>query len=296
MIQDRNEPQNSDSSQCSLGDTIQVGEQKLKYGDKLQEMVDSSEFLDDPAELLKRLGRDGYILLRQAVPREQVFRAREVVTSALDKEWSLIDCGEGKSEEASSRSHVDAFIRDGQPGLLLTGMRSITHHADVKALLEGRALARIFRALFGGKIPATFDSKWVRVMGHGEFTDEHTDYYRFHGNAQDMFTCWMALGDYNVKQGTLAICEGSHLLEGYTAESYNPETKVELPPDYAKFNESATWRSTAFQAGDIVIFDIRTIHASTANTTNRFRISMDTRWQPAECVPRVSRDMFQCLP
>jgi ectoine hydroxylase-related dioxygenase (phytanoyl-CoA dioxygenase family) len=29
----------------------------------------------------------------------------------------------------------------------------------------------------------------------------------------------------------------------------------------------------------MVVFDIRTVHASTANVTDRFRISMDTRWQ-----------------
>lgn len=53
----------------------------------------------------------------------------------------------------------------------------MTHHQDVLSVLEGPELARLFRALFG-EAPATFDNKWVRVKGTGEFTDEHTDFYR----------------------------------------------------------------------------------------------------------------------
>ena len=43
------------------------------------------------------------------------------------------------------------------------------------------------------------------------------------------------------------------------------------------------------------VFDIRTIHASTENCTSRFRISMDTRWQPARFVPDTTRTLFSRL-
>ena len=35
------------------------------------------------------------------------------------------------------------------------------------------------------------------------------------------------------------------------------------------------------RAGDIVTFGLYTLHGSTTNTTNRFRISCDVRFQPA---------------
>jgi hypothetical protein len=59
-------------------------------------------------------------------------------------------------------------------------------------VLEGTEITSLFARLFNG-VPATFDNKWVRVMGRGESTDEHTDYYRFEGCAQGMYTCWYAL-------------------------------------------------------------------------------------------------------
>lgn len=39
--------------------------------------------------------------------------------------------------------------------------------------------------------------------------------------------------------------------------------------------------NSAFSAGDILIFTMRTIHMSTVNLTNKLRLSCDTRWQPS---------------
>mmetsp|Transcript_19737 Transcript_19737/g.31330 ORF Transcript_19737/g.31330 Transcript_19737/m.31330 type:complete len:80 (+) Transcript_19737:200-439(+) len=58
--------------------------------------------------------------------------------------------------------------------------------------------------------------------------------------------------------------------------------KCELPDGFDKFSKDAVWRTSKFNVGDILIFDVRVVHASTMNTTERFRISMDTRWQPAK--------------
>jgi hypothetical protein len=42
----------------------------------------------------------------------------------------------------------------------------------------GTELVELFGSLFGGEAPATFSTKWVRIMGRGESTDEaHADDY-----------------------------------------------------------------------------------------------------------------------
>jgi len=247
-------------------------------------MVDSTHLCDRPGELMSVLQRDGYVLLRNVLNRDKVVAARRVVVEALDSEWRRIDKIRGDS--------LEAHVLGDAKGILLTGFRNVTKHKDVTALLEGPELCAFFRRLFGSA-PATFDNKWVRVHGKGEATDEHTDFFRFAGNANGMFTCWLPLGDYNIAQGALAVCEASHLLKGFTDGAYSTETKVELPRDFEKFKETATWRSTTFRAGDVVVFDIRLVHASTENTTTRFRISMDTRWQPAKFVSKDAADGFR---
>jgi hypothetical protein len=41
------------------------------------------------------------------------------------------------------------------------------------------------------------------------------------------------------------------------------------------------WATTTFTPGDAMIVGMYTMHASLTNTTNRYRISCDTRYQPA---------------
>jgi hypothetical protein len=36
-----------------------------------------------------------------------------------------------------------------------------------------------------------------------------------------------------------------------------------------------------FAAGDVILFGMHTLHMSTANLTDRVRVSCDVRWQPA---------------
>jgi hypothetical protein len=41
------------------------------------------------------------------------------------------------------------------------------------------------------------------------------------------------------------------------------------------------WQTSAFKAGDVLIFGMFTMHGSLNNTTNLFRLSTDTRYQLA---------------
>jgi len=42
--------------------------------------------------------------------------------------------------------------------------------------------------------------------------------------------------------------------------------------------DRSQWVGEDFKMGDVVIFGIKTLHMSTTNTTDQFRISCDTRW------------------
>ena len=168
--------------------------------------------------------------------------------------------------------------------------------------------------------PATFDTKWVRVHSRSELTDEHTDYYRFEhfdavttgkeDGAKDMFTCWIPLGFTPISHGTLAVAESTHKLRGYSKGVFDPtsssssseegKSREELPPDFRRWLNGtlpdspgpAVWRTTAFAPGDLVVFDIRLVHASTRNDHDCFRMSMDTRWKPNDQVGPDQRESF----
>ena len=42
------------------------------------------------------------------------------------------------------------------------------------------------------------------------------------------------------------------------------------------------WATTEFVAGDVVVFGMHTMHASTTNLTSQFRLSCDVRFQPVQ--------------
>ena len=240
----------------------------------------------DIASVRAMVARDGYVLVRGGLDREEVRRCRRVVCEALHREWRSIDTRGGEAAVDEAR------IADGADGLLLTGFRAVTHHPHMRAVLEGRRLAALAAGVLGASRVATFDQKWVRVHGRNGFTDEHTDFYRFKECAGDgMVTAWVPLGDYAPEDGVLAVCAGSHLARGMSGgrgrgggggdddddDDDEPEAKTELPPGF----DGGEWHASDVRMGDVVLFDIRLVHASTRNGADAFRISADTRWRPA---------------
>ena len=43
-------------------------------------------------------------------------------------------------------------------------------------------------------------------------------------------------------------------------------------------SDKQVWSTNQYEAGDLVIFDIKTVHTSFRNRGEHFRISVDTRW------------------
>ena len=121
--------------------------------------------------------------------------------------------------------------------------------------------------------------------GHNHF---HYDSVYVGRGTQNRYTMWSALTDISLENGPLVICIGSHqhdqLKSTYGATdmdrdlieavfSTNPREMVE------KFG--FTLATTHFQPGDVIIFGLYMMHSSAPNRSDRYRISIDTRYQLA---------------
>ena len=129
-------------------------------------------------------------------------------------------------------------------------------------------------------------------VGKEGFTGAHIDIvYMGRGTTDRLFTCWTPLGDIPIEMGTLALCVGSHNLPGFQKlrDTYG---KMDVDRDRVSgwFSDDplavtqkfgGQWQTTNFRAGDVLIFGMWTMHGSTNNTTDRWRLSSDTRFQPA---------------
>jgi ectoine hydroxylase-related dioxygenase (phytanoyl-CoA dioxygenase family) len=92
----------------------------------------------------------------------------------------------------------------------------------------------------------------------------HKDY----NAVQDMFTCWVPLGEIPCTLGGLAVEPGSH-----HSARIQPRPIDKLP---------AGWVTTDYQPGDVLVFHCLTTHAALPNHESRMRFSAEYRWQLAD--------------
>lgn len=89
------------------------------------------------------------------------------------------------------------------------------------------------------------------------------------------WTCWISMGNVTSEDGRLAVQPGSHT----QLTGYNCPSRVGLTPESytPKHEKKQKWFTSTFGPGDIVLFNVKLIHAATKNTSTKFRISCDSR-------------------
>lgn len=244
-------------------------------------MRDSSQLLGDADALRRRMAEDGYLLLRGLIDREKVLSARETILTYMEEREGL---------EPGSRP-LDGVMGEYGKSVQMMGKKPITHHDSVRSVLEGEELFSFFEEYFGSQV-LTFDYKWLRAVGNERFTGCHYDVVYMGQGSRRLHTAWVPFGDIPVEQGTLAVCRGSHSDPGFAAlrETYgNHDVDRDRGAGWFSTDPSeitkkfgGRWLTTDYRAGDVVLFGLYLMHASTTNTTDRWRLSCDIRFQPAE--------------
>ncbi len=238
---------------------------------------DSNDLLADMSALHARMAEDGYLLLRGLIEREKVRQARETILNYMHQQNVL----------TPNAPIFEGVMPKGGRG---AKMRRIAHHPDVLDVLEATALFGFFAAYFGE--PAlTFQYKWLRAVGNEQYTGAHYDFVYMGQGSPKLHTVWIPLGDIAVEQGVLAICRGSHTLSSFARirdtygrmdvdrdgiDGWFTRDPMEIVETFG-----GHWLTDAFFMGDVILFGMHTMHASTTNLTDRFRLSCDVRFQPA---------------
>jgi hypothetical protein len=264
---------------------VTFGKREMTYDPEsgpISELRSSNDLLDDPQGLRNRLDEDGYLLIRGLLGRENVLNARRVVVNYLQEMGRI----------APDTDPMEARINPEQPrGLFLGGRQEVTHHPDFLRVLEGPEAMGFYERLFG-EAPLTFSYKWLRAVEKDGSSNAHYDaVYMGRGTLSKLLTMWTPLGDVPLDHGPLALCVGSHNEPGFEKlrETYGKmdvdRDRVQgwFSDDPVEINEKfgGRWKTTAFEAGDALIFGMFTMHGSLKNQRDAFRISSDSRYQPA---------------
>ncbi|GHH99827.1 phytanoyl-CoA dioxygenase family protein [Neobacillus kokaensis] len=258
---------------------VQMGKHELEMNnDYLVELRSSNDILDNTEALRERLKQDGYLLIRDFHDRKKVLEARHNILVKL-QEMGRLD---------SSAPLEDGVIGPEGQGAAFMGFSTKLRKElpDVVELSESDRVMSFFNRLLGGE-SLTYDYKWPRAVAKGGNTGAHYDTVYMGRGTDNLYTVWTPLGDVPLEQGPLVVCLGSQHFENVKKTygkmdvdrdnvehgwlSDNPYEIVE------KFG--GKWATSSFKAGDAIIFGMYFLHGSLNNMTNRYRLSMDTRYQ-----------------
>lgn len=257
---------------------LTMGKRELEFpGPYIDTLSEATDLLGDADALRARLDEDGYLLLRGLLEKDQVLDARRQIVEVM-AEKGMLDPSHPAMEAVKSPEGGGGFFG---------GDNDLTRCTAFQQLVVSDPVMQFFETLRGGPI-ATYDYKWLRVVGPGDSTGAHYDIVYMGRGTPNVCTCWIPLGDVPYDLGPLAILMGSHRFERIK-ETYGKmdvdrdnvsgwftNDPVEMVDRYG-----GRWGTTEFQAGDVLIFGMYTMHGSLTNTSNRYRISSDTRYQLA---------------
>lgn len=271
------------------------------------ELRRSDDVAQDVGELRRRMDEDGYLFLPGLLDREEVATARQEVMDRLQAA-GILDERYPAFEGVVKPDHTISFMPQ-----LAKGNQPL-----MKLLYEG-AMMDFYRLFLGGSV-RHYDYTWFRAKTPGTrtATQPHYDVVYMGRGTRRLYTSWTPLVDVPWAMGGLMVLEHSHRLDqvvstyGQTdvdayCEEGNARALVEaarnagreLTPEERQqirwnstgcFNPDAIearkqlggrWLSAEYQMGDLLIFSMYTLHASTDNHTDRIRISSDSRYQLA---------------
>ena len=265
-------------------------------------LEDCTPLLGDREALREQFATNGYVYLPGYLGRGRVIEARRVFIDALRRRGTL------HPDYDPMDGVVDPNASDASKAPTFAGGRLETMFPDnyqpIHDVLYTGPMMAFFRTLFDADV-LHYDFTWTRQVNPGPATPLHSDVVYMGRGTHDLYTAWTPMGDNSFDVGGLILLEGSNNHTGL-AKSYwqsdvdsfcsNKEDKRDA---WAKTNGMAgglrgtanqirrslggkRWLTADYRMGDVLIFNVYTVHGGTDNRSNRVRLSTDTRYQRAD--------------
>jgi hypothetical protein len=267
----------------------------------------SIDALDDREELRRRMTADGYLYLPGYIDRDQVIEARHAVLERLPQSGLLdlrFPLSEGIVKPGKTLSFMPQLTHD-NPAL--------------DQVLYAGSMMEFYEFFLDGPVRHfDYTWFRAKTPGINTATQPHCDIVYMGRGTQQLYTSWTPLSDVPYEMGGLMVLEHSHRIEelvqtyGQTdvdayceneggrareiVEQAQAE-KRELSAEERKqirWNSSgaygtdalevqhqlgARWLTAEYQMGDLLVFCMYLMHASSDNQTKQIRLSSDSRYQ-----------------
>ncbi len=236
----------------------------------MQPYNDSTAYIDDGAELARRMERDGYLFIRGLLPTDVVEDLRlKFLAIARDSGW--VQQGTPLEEAIADQNgfcvepEPDYMERYGKM-YLLPEFHAVQHRPELVGLLERMCGESIL--------------PHPRLIGRTIFpqretftTPPHQDFIPIQGTA-DTYTAWFPLSDLPPGMGGLQVAEGSHKSGVYDFRPSLGAGGIEITQSFDN-----AWRGNPMSQGDVIFFHSMAVHQGVPNTSASLRMSIDARYQ-----------------
>ncbi|MCE2399742.1 phytanoyl-CoA dioxygenase family protein [Candidatus Poribacteria bacterium] len=244
------------------------------------DLRESNDILDNPDALHERIAEDGYLLIRGLHDKKTVLAARQAILEKLATKRML----------APETPLMEGIFNPDYPEPTSTGSmgnKALTQLPAFKAVVEGQPIMDFFKHFLGGDA-RTFDFKWLRTAGPGSGSPIHYDIVFMGRGTQNLYSCWTPFGDVSLDMGPIVFCLGSNRFEKVRETYGQADVDHDLIEGHFSDNPleiiekfGGHWATTSFSVGDVIIFSMFLMHASLVNTSDKIRITADTRYQLA---------------
>jgi ectoine hydroxylase-related dioxygenase (phytanoyl-CoA dioxygenase family) len=225
------------------------------------ELQSCNHLLDDHAALTRFYEDNGYILLRQVLDPGSVARARDEMLAVAARHGLL-----APGDETGTWTGATATIPEESPEFSGVSRRLIEHPANLQ----------VMEMVLGEPACAVPIVQYRLYPPNGPITRIHQDGFYSPG-IQDYRPVWVALTPCPREMGGLMLAVGQNR-RGYFHNLAKPSP---FPvPEGVIPDES--WSTTDYAPGDVLIVHPYTPHASRPNTSDRLRVTFDTRVQSAQ--------------
>ena len=235
----------------------------------MQPFVESNNLLDDPPAMRKRLRHDGYLFLREILPKNEILDLRrQFLEICAEAGWTR--SGEDPLEAIADRDPV--YEDDDEYLDVYARVQALEAFHRLKL---DRNLIRIMEDLFQERV-VPFPRTIARISfptTAEHITQPHQDWI-FVGGSTETISCWIPLGDVPEAVGGLKILAQSH-----KAGFLKPRLAGGPGERIVDVDPRLEWHYSSFRCGDILLFKMFTVHAAAANRTpDTMRLSIDVRY------------------
>jgi phytanoyl-CoA hydroxylase len=230
---------------------------------------------------LSQFNRDGYVIARSLAPVATVARMREVALTHLAESRLPVEY-EADTQYPGSPASADA------PGgrTVRRLLQAYARDAVFRDVAQSLVIAARLRQLLGATAvlsQAHHNCIMTKNPAYSSLTHWHRDIRYWSFEKPELVSVWVALGEERIDNGCLLVLPGTHRME-FAAERLDDAQflRQDLEANRAVLQ---TQVSVALQAGDVLFFHCRLLHAAGRNQTAQTKLSVVYTYRAADNHP-----------